>query len=133
VAAAVDGHEEVVLAGEVHAGLDVCGVSGAGDEAGTAVDHAVEDGTSGVVPGVRRADDLPAELAGESFYGIAGYRAAGGIGESLYHWSGLLRYKVERASISFAELAARLNGRFAKHCSAGWRRRKPFGGERWAI
>jgi hypothetical protein len=72
--------DRVVLAGEVHAGLDVCGVSGAGDKAGTAVDHAVEYGTSGVVPGVRRADDLPAELAGESFHGVAGDRGAGRVG-----------------------------------------------------
>jgi hypothetical protein len=43
VAAAFDGDEQAVLAGELHAMHDVGGVDAAGDERRAAVDHAVPD------------------------------------------------------------------------------------------
>ena len=61
VAAAADGEEHAVLAGEVHRRLDVADVGGADDEAGAAVDHPVPDGARRVVAGVAGVEELAVE------------------------------------------------------------------------
>ena len=61
VAAAADGEQQALLAGEVHGGDDVGRVDRARDEARALVDHAVVERANGVVVRVGRADEPAAK------------------------------------------------------------------------
>ena len=79
VTAALHGDEQVVLAREVDALLDVVGVGGLGDQAGVLVDHAVEDVTGFVVAGVARARRTwPLKAGRELFDVVVSYRVIAG-------------------------------------------------------
>ena len=69
VAAAADGHEDVVVAGEVDRGDDVGDVRALGDEGRVLVDHRVVDRAGLVVAGIAGLDEIAAHGGGQSLDG----------------------------------------------------------------
>jgi hypothetical protein len=72
VPAALDGHQQAVLAGERHGPDDVGRLRAAGDQRRAAVDRGVPDGAGGVVAAVAGAQEPAAQPRPKGINGIGG-------------------------------------------------------------